>query len=246
MHLKILRKTALSAGIAICFAAGLAATPTLAQNQSNRGEFPGRRVGGGTRSDHCEANSQSLVALNPVNNLGITASNAPTLYFALPNLDRNYVVNFVLEDASQEDVANRIVYQTTVEAQKGERFLSIPLFKNTSVENFENTLVENKNYQWFFFLVCNPNDIEEDVILSGWLRQVSTEMSIETITDSLDEQLAQVEAYQASGLWSDAIAAMVPLYQNNPNESSVRTAWAELLDTLKLQQFVKPIVALDN
>lgn len=245
MYLRILRKIVLSASIAICFAAGLAIAPAMAEEQSSRGEFPGRRVGGGTRSD-CAADRQSLVALNPINNLGITASNTPTLYFALPDLDKNYIVNFVLEDVSQDDETDRVVYETTVEAQKGKRFLSIPLFKNTLVENFANTLVENQDYQWFFFLVCNPHDPEEDVILSGWLRQVSAEISVETTTENLNEQLAQVEAYQASGLWSDAIAAMVTLYQDNPNNPSVRTAWTDLLDTLKLQPFVKPIVALDN
>lgn len=225
-----LRSIAFSGIVTLCLS-GLAIAPTFAQNNSSRSEFPGRRVGGGTRSGYCEANSHSLVALSPVNNLGITARKTPTLYFALPDLEDTYTANFFLQDT-----AGKIVYQTSVETQNTQRFVSIHLPADS--------LVTNQDHQWYFALVCDPS---QSVTLSGWLRQVESVVEpVDPAVVSLNHQLEQVNRYQASGLWSDAIATMVTLYQADPHNPAVQAAWTQLLEALKLQPFVKPIVALED
>lgn len=244
-----LRSIAFSTIIALFAASGTIA-PTFAQNQneSSRSEFPGRRVGGGTRDNYCEANSRALVALNPVNNLGITASDNPALYFVLPDLENTYAVSFLLQDQT-----GNIVYKTTVETPNTQRQNSQnPNTQRPNTRQFmeialpENILTKNQDYQWRFELACNPFP---NVILSGWLRRVTAAHSVDpsgVTAASLTHQLEQVEMYQASELWNDAIAAMVTLYQAHPHHPEVQTAWTELLEALKLQPFVKPIVALDD
>lgn len=44
--------------------------------------LPGRRISGGSRGE-CLSRTQPLVALNPATNLGITASNQPSLHFVV-------------------------------------------------------------------------------------------------------------------------------------------------------------------
>ncbi|MEM8640314.1 MAG: DUF928 domain-containing protein [Cyanobacteria bacterium P01_G01_bin.54] len=238
MFLAILRKLTFCVGFTV-FLSSLAIAPVSAEEQSSRGEFPGRRVGGGTRSgrtpNECLANSNALVALSPVDNLGITASNTPSLYFVLPDLTTNYDVNFVLEDASSVERPNPVVYETRLETQNTVRFLAIHLP--------ENTLIEDKAYRWYFTLACEPYD----VVLSGWLRQVAADnLTVDLTLDTLNARLTQVDAYLASGLWSDAIAAIVELHQDYPNDPEAHAKWIALLDQLELRSFIKPTTATER
>ena len=80
--------------------------PVVAQDQN---EFPGRRVGGGTRGGFV-IDAAAEVALNPDTNLGVTQREAPTLYFAVPATEEPYQVTFYLETEAAEPV-----YETTLE-----------------------------------------------------------------------------------------------------------------------------------
>ncbi|HEY9616152.1 MAG TPA: DUF928 domain-containing protein [Microcoleaceae cyanobacterium] len=222
MRENTLCRIGLHVGIAICILSTAALMPTVAQSQtSNRSEFPGRRVGGGTRGE-CLMNSQSLVALNPVNNLGVTASDRPIVYFAVPQSEQSYPIQFVLRDADGHSA-----YETTLTTNKAQELVGVQLPSNT--------VKAGQDYQWYFSVVCDPEDSSQNLVLSGWLRRVSAQITVQTGTD-VETKLKLAQAYAGAGLWSDQIATLAELRQTNPHNEQVRGQWQQLLKTLELQQ----------
>ncbi|PSR15854.1 hypothetical protein C8255_20925 [filamentous cyanobacterium CCP3] len=199
------------------------ANPGQAQsNNGDRGEFPGRRVGGGTRGD-CTVDSRSLAALNPASNLGVTASDRPSLYFSVPAAAIPYHGQFILHDADE----NRL-YETTLTAG-AEPIVGVQLPANL--------VRPEQDYHWYFVVSCNPRDLSQNVVLEGWLRRVSL-TAAPASTTLVETQLDLVETYQAEGLWSDAIALMVELRQGHPDSEAVQAQWSRLLEALDLATVV--------
>ncbi|MGI0484012.1 DUF928 domain-containing protein [Pantanalinema rosaneae CENA516] len=229
MPVPTLYRLGLHVGMALCLVFTATGMPVLAQSgSSDRSEFPGRRIGGGTRGD-CAMNSQSLVALNPVNNLGITASDRPTVYFVVPQAAETYPIQFVLRDGEGTSV-----YQTTLATNKAKELVGVQLPKNT--------VKVGQDYQWYFSVVCDADDSSQNLVLSGWLRRVASEMAVSKPGD-VDTQLILANRYQAAGLWSDQIATLAALRQTHPNHAQVRQQWQQLLQTLQLPQVVNLSIA---
>ncbi len=198
-------------------------SPGLAQaNSGDRGAFPGRRVGGGTRGN-CAIDSRSLAALNPASNLGVTASDRPSLYFSVPTAATPYHGQFILQDADE----NRL-YETTVAAGTD------PL---VGVHLPANLVDADQDYHWNFVVGCNPRDLSQNVVLEGWLRRVPLTPA-PAATALVETQLDLVKTYQGQGLWSDAIALMVELRQAHPHSDAVQTQWGHLLEALDLDTVV--------
>ncbi|MEX0269598.1 DUF928 domain-containing protein [Leptolyngbyaceae cyanobacterium UHCC 1019] len=229
MRMPGLDRIALHLGIALYFISTAAIAPALAQqNNLSRSEFPGRRIGGGTRGE-CLAGNHPVVALNPANNLGVTASDRPSLYFAVPNLDESYPVEFVLRDAS-----GKSVYETALESSKNKDLVGIQVPKNT--------LKVGQDYQWYFSVVCDASDRSQNMVLSGWLRQVSPPVAIKDAS-GLEANLNLAMSYQKAGLWSDEIATLVELRQTHPHNDQVQAQWKQLLQQLELKSILMPSMA---
>ena len=228
MRMNVLRRIVLLVSSALWLTSTAAIMPALAQQQnSNRGEFPGRRIGGGTRGE-CLTGNQPLVALNPANNLGVTASDRPSLYFAVPKFDESYPIEFVLRD-----VSGNSIYEVALEAGKNKDIVGVHLQKNT--------LKRGQDYQWYFSVVCDAEDRSQNMVLSGWLRQVSPKIALKDAS-SLEANLNLVKSYQKAGLWSDAIATLVELRQTYPNNDQVGLQWKQLLQQLELKSVFEPSV----
>lgn len=216
-------------GVALCLISNAAIMPAMAQQQNfNRGEFPGRRIGGGTRGE-CLIGNQPLVALNPANNLGVTARDRPSLYFAVPKFDESYPIEFVLHDASGNSV-----YKTALEAGKNKGIVGIQLPQNT--------LKTGQDYQWYFSVVCDADDRSQNMVLSGWLRRVSPKIALKEAS-GLEAGINLAQSYQKAGLWSDAISTLVELRQTYPKNDQVRFQWKQLLQQLELKSVFEPSVA---
>jgi hypothetical protein len=222
MDCTIQRTLLLAVAVLLGLETGLGAGVAIAQNNGDRSEFPGRRVGGGTRGN-CAVDSRALAALNPASNLGITASDRPSLYFAMPAAATPYHGQFILHDADE----NRL-YETTLSAG------SEPI---VGVHLPPNLVNPNQDYHWYMVVSCNPGDLSQNVVLEGWLRRVPTSLE-PTDTAMLDARLALVNAYQQQGLWSDAIALMVELRRAYPQNPTVEAQWHQLLTSLELAAVV--------
>jgi hypothetical protein len=228
MGISTLRQIVLPFGIAAYLTSTLWGTSALAQqHNSDRAEFPGRRIGGGTRGE-CLAGRQPLVALNPANNLGVTTNDAPSVYFLMPALNETLQVEFILRDSSETSV-----YKTAFDVNTTEEIVGIRLP--------EGQLKADQDYHWYFSVICDPEDRSQNVVLTGWLRRVSSEIEspeIENQSD-LESSLERVMLYQESGLWTDAIATLVELHQTYPHDNEILSQWTQLLQLLELDTVVE-------
>lgn len=172
--------------------------------------------------------TQPLVALSPANNLGITASDRPSVYFIVPPFDASYPVEFVLRDKNENPV-----YETSLAADKAKGLVGVHLP--------ENTLQAGQDYHWYFSVLCDPEDRSQNIVLSGWLRRVSAPLAPQG--SSLQASLDRAQSYQQAGLWSDAIATLVELRQTYPTNGKVLRQWKQLLQQLELQSVLEPAVA---
>lgn len=234
MHISILGRIALFCGIALFLAPTLWSTPAASQyEESNRAEFPGRRVGGGTRGE-CMSGSQPLVAFNPANNLGVTGSHSPSLYFSMPELHETQPVEFVLRDSDEN-----LVYETTFEVKTTDTIVGVHLP--------EGQVDMDQDYHWYFSVICEPQDRSQNIVLTGWLRRVPLAVSVpEAMTNEMDleSSLEQVMFYQDAGLWTDAIATLVELRQAHPDDGRVLAQWTDLLQILELDAVFESSLAI--
>ncbi|MEC4803837.1 MAG: DUF928 domain-containing protein [Jaaginema sp. PMC 1079.18] len=218
-----MKKVILKFGLATCLFLANAAYPAFAeQTNDNRGAFPGRRVGGGTRSEQCLGPDLAMTALNPNSNLGVTAKSNPTIYFAIPALAQVRDAEFVLTDSQ-----GKTVYSTVMTVGKMPQLASIQLP--------ENAIATGQDYQWSFSLMCDPQDYTRDIILTGWLRRVAGE------AEQIPHNLEGAIALQDQELWLDAIAMLIDLRQAQPQNREIEQKWQQTLQELDLNLAPNPM-----
>jgi len=211
-------------GITLCLGTSLVALPAMAQDQN---EFPGRRVGGGTRGG-CVIDASAVVALNPDNNLGLTRRAQPTLFFAVPETAEPYQVTFYLQDEAADPV-----YETTLEAGEKTELVGVQIPADT--------LAVGEYYQWYFVAACDEANPAASIVLEGWIQQTDLETS--AVADA-DSQLAMVQAYQEAGLWSDAIALTAELLAAHPECAEYQAQWFQLLAELGLDTAIDDLLSV--
>ncbi len=209
-------------GVTLCLGLTMATFPALAQDQN---EFPGRRVGGGTRGD-CAINAAGLVAVHPANNLGVTHQESPTLYFAVPESPAAYKITFSLHD----DEATVPVYEKTLEVGHQAELIGLQVPANV--------LEAGEYYQWSFIASCELAHPLRALVLDGWLQQAEGLPEMMPNSDAV----AQVQAYQEAGLWSDAIALTAELLEAQPDSAEYQAQWFQLLADLELDTVIDELL----
>ncbi len=225
--------------------------PALAERDSSQARqgLPGHRISGGSRGEGL-AGAQPVAALSPSNNLSLTASDRPSLYFIVSTFNQSYPTEFSLRDSE-----GNVVYNKTVEIEKDQEIVSIQLP--------EKSLQAEQNYRWYFSVVCDAYERSQNIVLTGWLGQISPDAVAEPLTQSIasfdsptnrdnsnrdnssvEAGIERVKAYQNSELWSDAVSALVELRQRYPNDYSVRAEWSYLLRSLGLENIIEPSIAI--
>lgn len=228
---QIIATLCLLLGAAVFFNSGT--NQVLAEDVSQAREgLPGRRVGGGTRSDMLISETP-LVALVPANNQGLTASGTPSFFFYVPKTQKPQMVEFVLVDENE-----RQIYETqfTTDGNSGVVGITIPGNEPTK------TLEVGKTYRWYFAIVPDRENRNKDIYVNGSIKRVA-------VTQDLENQLKQgaslelAEGYQANNLWYDAIATVAELRRSRPTDTAVASKWEQLLSSVKLQKLAQePLV----
>lgn len=216
------KRTFPTVGVTLCLGLAMASFPAIAQDQN---EFPGRRVGGGTRGG-CAINAAGLVAVHPANNLGVTNQERPTLYFAVPESPAAYQITFALHDSE----AVVPVYEKTVEVGYQAELIGFQVPANA--------LEAGQYYQWSFVASCETANPLRALVLDGWLQQAEDLPEIMPNSDAV----AQVQTYQAAGLWSDAIALAAELLAAQPDSAAYQAQWFELLADLELDTVIDELL----
>ncbi|MFB2934482.1 DUF928 domain-containing protein [Aerosakkonemataceae cyanobacterium BLCC-F154] len=205
----------------------------LAEDVSQAREgLPGRRVGGGTRSDMFVSETP-LVALVPNNNQGLTSSATPTFFFYVPKTQKPQIVEFVLIDENERPVYER---QFTTDGKSGVVGIKIP-----GSESGE-TLEVGKTYRWYFAIIPDRENRRSDIYVTGSIKRVAVNQDLENKLNQ-GASLDLADSYQANNLWYDAIATIAELRRSRPADTAIATKWEQLLNSVNLQKLAQePLV----
>lgn len=224
---------ALSLFSAFTFFSSNGSNPVLAEDVSQAREgFPGRRVGGGTRSDMFISETP-LVALVPDNSQGLTGSATPTLFFYVPQTQKPQTVEFVLMDENE-----RQIYETqfTTDGKSGVVGITIPGNEPSK------TLEVGKTYRWYFAIIPDRQNRKLDIYVQGSIKRVAVNQDLENQLKK-GASLDLADGYQANNLWYDAIATVAELRRSHPTDTAIATKWEQLLNSVNLQKLAQePLV----
>jgi hypothetical protein len=166
-----------------------------------------------------------MTALIPASTLGRTASEKLTFFYYIPFMLENTPVEFELTDEEDNTVYNQSF--TLSNAQPGIVQL------NFSEQDNLPKLVVNQNYRWYLTIKCNVDDPSANPVLHGWVQRVKLTTSQKIKIAQADPQ-ERLQLYAATGLWYETLAVLAQLRSSNPNDTSLKTEWFELLDAVGL------------
>jgi hypothetical protein len=219
----------------VSFNLGSIALPqiAIASDISNDEGLPTYRRDGGSRGEaSCTIDNRNLVALVPQDNIGITASTSPQLFFYIPATIEPKTLEFVLRDRT-----DKLIYETTVthHGKSGILNLEIP-------ETVGSTLSSNSNYHWYLSMICNSEERSLDAVIQGDMKQVKLDSLLQQqLTDA--NPIKQADIYQQQGIWYDALEVLARS-QTEQASPAIEKKWSELLKSVGLAEF--PLKSLSH
>lgn len=191
---------------------------------------PARTAGAGKRSPSCVKGKTPLTALTPSNNVSITVSGNPTLFWYVPETKAQLAELVVVDNEDNE------VYQTTLAVKGTPGVVKFSLPATVKLE-------PGKNYQWQFALICKSTDRSEDEFVRGFIKRTELSSEQKTRLASTKEPLKQAEMYAGAKIWQETLTLLAQLRSERPNDSKITNAWKELLDSVELQAIAtEPLV----
>ena len=222
MRLLQLRPIIALLGLTVSFSFLLNAMPQVAFAEPvDRGGFPGRRVGGGSRSD-CFT-KVPLVALIPKANFSQTAAAYPTLYFSTPSANKALQLKFILKDEAGKTLAKR---EFVMEQASGLMGIDLSTVSQTP-------LALKQNYHWYLSVACSQEQ-GQNLIVDGWIQRIEQG----TRTTPVEKSPEFIRQTWKAGLWYDAIAALIQLRRSQPVNKQATALWQEMLQSEELTQVV--------
>ncbi len=186
---------------------------------------PSITAGGATRSRNCLAPNQSVTAILPKDNWGITVTGRPTFLVYVPATTAQSA-EFVIKDAQENDL-----YRTTLSLTQNKSQIVALRLPESAPE-----LKVGQEYMWYFAVACEPKNRFADVFIRALVQRIEPDTS-------LNNQLRQaqgrdlVNVYANSGIWYDSLATLLDLQAKNPSNKDVTNSWMSLLRSVGLEQF---------
>ena len=187
---------------------------------------PTGRVGGGSRGIGEDAVPR-ILALVP-EHVAQTAATQPSLFWyidGMPQEDQRLV--FTLTDSQSVEP----IRESDLGAPAAAGVQRIRLSEH-DVE-----LEPGVDYEWSVAIVVDPDQRSRDTIASGWIDRVA-----ESEAPRLDPQegngLERVNTYAAAGLWYDAMSSICDLIEENPDDATLLSVRASLLDQVGLAELI--------
>jgi len=203
---------------------------------------PGRTAGGGTRgggirSDQtgntsCPGVSGKPLALVPSDRFGATVAPYPTFFVYMPATSPQaspLEVEFELQNRG-----NQTIYQSTYKTSGKPGILTLSLPSQAGLP----PLMIGQDYKWSFRIFCQPNERSQYTTVEGWVRRVELNATLNNQLKQASPQ-QQVELYAGAEIWQDALATLVQLRRNYPNDAAIAANWERLLSSAGLNNIAK-------
>lgn len=208
---------------------------SLFSRTRSEGNASGRARGGAIRS--ATINDRNLVALMPASNIGTTTEAYPTFWFyvsapvpdASGGVPAARTAEFMLLDENQTPVLDAPI--------------SVPLPSTAGVVSFRlpetlPPLEPGKSYNWFFAVLDRPDQLSNDLYVSGWVERVAP-------NPQLDQQLSATAAGDRYAVYADYDIWYEAVTQLAQNRTSHPQAWNQILALFNLQDATQaPVVNL--
>jgi hypothetical protein len=174
-----------------------------------------------------------LVALIPQSD-AITVAEYPTFFFYIPDVDLEGVQGeLILHNEKDEEI-----YRADFDLKVPDSILMVDLSGFPSFPPLE----VGKSYRWYLSVGFDPMDRSNDIYVGGGIQRVEPSSELQ---HKLDSALPQEKPaiYAANGIWHDALASLASLRCSSPNNSTIASDWASLLQQVKLPQISRKPLA---
>lgn len=198
---------------------------------------PMRTEGGGTRSGNAANNScrmvgKPLTALVPGNRFGVTVAPYPTFFVYMPAaLSKGSPLSVEFE---LQDKGGNSIYNSTFKTNGKPGILTLTLPTQAGLP----PLTVGQDYKWAFSIICQPDERSRDITVEGWVRRVELDAMLNNQLKQASPQ-QQVELYAGAEVWHDALATLVQLRRNYPNDAVIAANWERLLSAAGLKDIAQ-------
>jgi hypothetical protein len=139
-------------------------------------------------------------------------------------------VKLVLRDANREQV-----YSAEYRLMKSaERVVGAPGIMSLTVANLYPMKI-GQDYYWELTLICDNKkaDRSEDLFVEGRLKRVEPDPTLALRVQQATPK-ERVALYANAQLWHEALATLVELKRDRPNDSELAATWDKLLTSMGL------------
>lgn len=209
--------------------------PTRTEGGGTRG---GETHSGNTGNQNCPlVSGKPLTALVPSDRFGVTVAPYPTFFVYMPAASSEASPLSVEFDLQDKD--NNVVYKSTFKTSGKPGVLTLTLPSQAGLP----PLAINQDYKWSFTVVCRPDERSQDMTVEGWVRRVELNSALNNQLQQVSPQ-QQVDLYAQAEIWQEALATLVQLRRDDPNNAAIAANWERLLSAAGLNDIAKePLVA---
>lgn len=208
--------------------------PSLAQVTFNppKTQAPKSSSGGASRdasscgADLAATTTASVTPLLPKTNIGLTVAEHPAILVYVPQTNAKKAL-FGLQDEQGKQY-----YQTMLPLPSKRGVMEVKLPDSVSA------LKIGKNYRWSLVMICTQELEPDSPWVSGWIRRVESNRPF-----NHQPTLELVSRLADMGIWYDSLATLAELRRTEPSNTTVATAWQELLKSVDLSAIAEAPLA---
>lgn len=187
--------------------------------------LPGGRRDPTTCPQDTEVTRPTLIALSPPSKPGLTLAEHPTFFVYVPKTSAK-TAEFGLRDRTGHGV-----YRSTIALTNTPEIIKISLPSQSP------PLEIGKQYIWSFAMICNPNDRIDDRFVTSTIQRTELDPTRQSQIQQAPPR-EQISLYRQAGAWYDALTVLYELQRTQPNDSSIRRMWREVLKSVGVDEII--------
>ncbi|MCP6760161.1 MAG: DUF928 domain-containing protein [Fischerella sp. CENA71] len=197
---------------------------SVEKDPPNRGTPPAKEGTGSRGNCIYKEDMPPLTRVVGDSQLKLTTKGYPTFWVYLPYTSQEATNGeFSLQDGDSEIF--RIRFQ--LPAKSGIVGISLP----STIP----ALVVGKEYRWYFDINCSASVFSGDsptpASVTGLVQRISISAELERELKTAKTPLEQIVAYAKHGIWYETVTELAQLRLQEPNNSTFKKVWIELLTT---------------
>ncbi|MBD2182596.1 DUF928 domain-containing protein [Aerosakkonema funiforme] len=200
---------------------------------------PKQSAPGGTRGK-CKQSENSpdptLTLLIPASSQVRTIAEHPTFFVYVPSTSAQSGELVIKEKINPDET--QVIYQKIFP------LTGIPGIASFTLPDHANKLEIGKNYQWSFALICNSEDRSGDLVRFATIERTEISPNLAKQLENA-KPIERAALYAKNGIWPETLITLAELRRSQPENSSLKIMWEELLksESVKLTDIAEePLV----